>query len=225
MSDDPYSQAREVIADKGRKSLAYLCRKILGMKDVNDYTHGKMVGILESKSTRKLINMPRGTLKSSIGCVGYPIWCLINDANDRILLDSELYSNSKTFLREIKLHLESPMMALLYGDFKGSVWNESEIIIKQRTRAYKEASITVSGIGATKVGQHYQRIIGDDYCSPSNQNTPENSEKVIAHYRYNQSILEPKGTYVVIGTRYSERDIIAHILDNEVNIQGEEHVS
>jgi hypothetical protein len=211
----------DAIADYGRESLFFLAHDILKMKDVNQETHGKMLAALESGSTRKLINMPRGTLKSSIGCVAYPIWRLINDPNDRILLDSELYSNSKTFLREIKLHISSPLLVKLYGEFKGETWNESEIIIKQRTKPYKEASITVSGIGATKVGQHYQTIIGDDYCSPNNQNTPENSEKVIAHYRYNQSILEPGGTYVVIGTRYSERDIIAHILDNEVNIQGE----
>lgn len=105
---------------------------------------------------------------------------------------------------------------MLFGNFKGPVWNESEIIIGQRTKFYKEASLTCGGIGTTKVGQHFNKIIGDDYNSPDNSNTPERARGVIQHYRYNTSILEPGGTYVVIGTRYSEVDLIGHIKEHEI---------
>lgn len=199
-----------------RESLLFTC-SVLGFKDVNEPTHGEIIDCLESSCPRKLICVPRGCLKSSIACVAYPIWLLTRNPNLRILIDSELYSNSKTFLREIKAHLESSNMVNLFGPFRGETWNESEIIINQRTVKKKEASITVSGIGATKVGQHYDVIIGDDMNSPQNTNTPENAKKVVDHYRMNTSILEPDGTYVVIGTRYSENDLIGYILQNEVN--------
>lgn len=201
-----------------RTSLKYLAKHTLKMRDVNTHTHGDMINALESEAKRKLIIMPRGSLKSSIGIVAYAIFSLLKNPNERILIDSELYTNSKNFLREIKQHLEGELLTYLFGEFKGPVWNESEIVISQRTNVYKEASITVGGIGTQKTGQHFTMILGDDYSSPSNTNSPENAEKVIAHYRYNQSILEPTGSYVIIGTRYSERDLIQFIKDNEINI-------
>lgn len=196
-------------------SLFHTSKTLLSYKDVTRKTHGPIVRLLENDSNRKLVCVPRGCLKSSLACVAYPIWLLINNPDLRILIDSELYTNSSTFLREIKSHLESENFVNLFGSFKSRVWNESEIIISQRTKNLKEASITVGGIGTTKVGQHFDVIIGDDYNSPSNTNTPENALKVISHYKYNISILEPKGTYVLIGTRYSQNDLIGHILENE----------
>ncbi len=199
-----------------KQSLYAVCKGPLGYKDVNKNTHKGIIDALESPSARKLICVPRGCLKSSIACVAFPIWLLLNNPNLRILIDSELYTNSATFLREIKAHLQSRYMVEVFGEFKSKTWNESEIIIKQRTKNLKEASITVGGVGTTKVGQHYDVIIGDDYNSPHNTNTVENAEKVINHYRMNTSILENEGTYVIIGTRYSEWDLIGHILRNEI---------
>lgn len=218
MSQKDYLADLEAMRSLARKSLHYVCYALLGYKDVNWRTHGEIISTLEDESSRrKLICVPRGCLKSSIACVAYPIWLLINNPNLRILIDSELYTNSATFLREIKQHLQTEEMKLLFGDWVGDVWNESELLIKQRNRFYKEVSITAGGIGTTKVGQHYDVIIGDDYNSPNNTNTSEAAQKVINHYKMNTSILEPEGTYVIIGTRYAANDCIGYILDNEVN--------
>lgn len=211
----------DIMRQKSKESLFYLSHDVLDFKDVNHYTHGEIIHALESSVRRKLICVPRGCLKSSLACVAYPIWLLINEPNLRILIDSELYTNSKTFLREIKSHLESPLLRILFGEWKAEPWNESEIIIKQRTVFKKEASITIAGIGTTKVGQHFTHIIADDMNSKDNTNNKENATKVVDHYRYNTSILEPDGTYVIIGTRYSELDLIGHVLHTEIGIKGE----
>ena len=204
-----------------KKSLYFLANQILGYKDVNMHTHREIIECLESNVKRKMIVVPRGCLKSSLACVAYPIWILINNPNARILIDSELYTNSKTFLREIKQHLKSSIMTTMFGRFDGTTWNDSEIIINQRTKTLKEASITVGGIGTTKVGQHYDYVVFDDLNSPKNSDTPEKSRKVIDHYQYNISILEPTGTVVLIGTRYSELDCIGHVLSNELGIKND----
>jgi len=198
-----------------KESLYVLAKNVLGYRDITEKTHGEIIDALEDANTRKLICVPRGCLKSSLACVAYPIFLLINNPDLRILIDSELYTNSATFLREIKGHIQSPFFVDLFGDWKTKVWNESEVIISKRTKMVKEATITVGGIGTTKVGQHFDVIIGDDYNSPANTNTIENAKKVIDHYKYNLSILEPTGTYVVIGTRYSSNDLIGHILSTE----------
>lgn len=210
----------EAMRKAAQSSLFILASVFLGYKDVNPSTHRQIIEALESPITRKLICVPRGSLKSSLGCVAYPIWLLLRNPNKRILIDSELYTNSTTFLREIRAHLQNPILTSVFGEFKTKVWNESEIIISQRTHPYKEASITVGGVGTTKVGQHFDDIIGDDYNSPQNSKTPEMAQKVIDHYKYNLSILEPEGTYVIIGTRYSENDLIGYVLREQLKVEG-----
>lgn len=211
---------KEAMRNAAKMSLFVFANVFLGYKDVSPFTHKHIIQALESPVTRKLICVPRGSLKSSLGCVAYPLWILLNNPNRRVLIDSELFTNSTTFLREIRAHLESPLLTDIFGEFRTKTWNETEIIVKQRTHPYKEASITVGGVGTTKVGQHFDFIIGDDYNSPSNSNTPEKAQKVIDHYKYNLSILEPEGTYVIIGTRYSENDLIGYILREQLQVSG-----
>lgn len=187
-------------------------KNFLGYKDLRIDVHGQFIEVFESKATRKIVVMPRGTFKSTLGSVAYPIWRLLCDPNLRILLDSELYTNSKNFLREIKGHFQSERMTKFFGPQVGSKWDEGEIIIKSRGVNLKEASITVGGLGTTKVGQHYDLIIGDDYNSPQNSETPEKCQKVIDHVRYCLNILDPGGEYLWIGTRYAERDVIGFFL-------------
>lgn len=210
---------KELLQESYRKSLFSTAKILLGYKDITKETHAPIIRALESETTRKLICVPRGTFKSSICSVAYPIWLLLNNPNLRILIDSEIYTNSKNFLREIKGHIESPGFKEIFGDWQTNTWNESEIIIGPRDKTIKEASITASGIGAEKTSQHYDVIIGDDMNSPKNSQTAELREKIISHYQYNQSILVVGGTYVIVGTRYSEDDLIGWVIKNELGIK------
>lgn len=211
---------KELKVEAYQNSLYLTSQSLLQFSDVNKDTHKDTIAALEADTKRKLLCLPRGTLKSTLACVAYPIWLLIRNPNLRILIDSELYSNSKTFLREIKGQLEREELTSLFGTFKREPWSEGEIIIKQRTKILKEGSIVCSGIGATKIGQHYDVIIMDDMNGENNSQTPEACEKVIGHYRGNISILEPDGTLVIIGTRWSELDLIGHVIRNELGIDG-----
>ena len=65
----------------------------------------------------------------------------------------------------------------------------------------------------------YDVIIGDDYNSPSNTSNADQRKKVIDHYQYNQSILEPGGTYLIVGTRYHEEDLIGWLIKNELGFE------
>ena len=210
----------KVIAQKYRGSLYLLCKDLLGYSDITHFTHDKIIHALESKTKRKMIVVPRGCFKSSIGVVGFSIFCLLNNPDLRILIDSEIYDNSKNFIREIRGKLESPKMITLFGDFKSNQWAEGSITIKQRTKVLKESSITASGVNTGKTGQHYDIIIHDDLNSNKNSQTKEMRDKVIEHYKLNTSILEPEGTMVLIGTRYSADDCIGWVLENEINVKG-----
>lgn len=156
-----------------RQSLYNTAKYLLGYKEITWDTHGPMIEALESVKKRKLIVTPRGAFKSSLGVVAYCVWTLIRDPNARILIDSELYTNSKNFLHEIKQHLESEKLTKLFGTFKSKKrWNESEIVITQRTKKLKEASITCGGVGTTKVGQHYTCLLPKTQVFTSNGYVP-----------------------------------------------------
>jgi hypothetical protein len=205
-------EAKEIIKALVLKDFYFCTKYFLGYKDLEWDVHAQFITVFESDAQRKLIVMPRGTFKSTLGSVAYPIWSLLRDPNLTILLDSELYTNSKNFIREIKWHFESERMTNFFGDHVGPKWDEGEIILKTRTANRKEASITAGGLGTTRVGQHYDKIIGDDYNSPANSESPEKCQKVIDHVRYNLNILNPGGDYAFIGTRYAERDVIGFFL-------------
>lgn len=215
---DPYVLQRAVQL-RFQRSLFDTAKYLCSYRDITEYTHQRICDTLADDSDRKLICVPRGTFKSSICSVAYPIWLLMNNPNLRIFIDSELYANAVAFLREIKLHMQSEGFVKIFGDWKTDTWNESEIIIKPRNRIVKEPSIMVGGIGTTKVGMHYDVIIGDDYCSPANMATLEQRQKVIAHYQMNLAILDPGGIYVIVATRYHEDDIIGHIIKNELGFR------
>lgn len=196
------------IKQLAERDFYFFSKYIMGYKDLTQRTHEQSVKALESDAHRKFLIMPRGTFKSTLASVAYPIWCLAKNPNDTILLDSEVYTNSKNFLREIRQHMESnELLRMVWGPWIGPIWTEGEIVIAQRTRNIKEASITVGGIETVKVGQHYWKIIGDDYNSPKNSDSPEKCRKVIDHVRYNLNILNPGGEYVFAMTRYAELDI------------------
>lgn len=205
-----------------RESLYLTAKYLLGYSEVNWRTHGEMIEVLESGSPRKMIIMPRGTFKTSLAVVAYPIWLLLKNPNLRIMIDSELYTNAKRSLREITQHLEGERMTQLFGQFRGeAVWNDGEIQIAQRTIIKREPTVVASGIGAEKTGFHCDIILGDDLCSPNNMNTPENRNKVHDHYKYFTSILDPGGTIVLVGTRYSTDDLYQRVLQQEIFLPNE----
>lgn len=209
---------REFLRKDIEGDLFFLAKDILGYKDLSRRTHGSVCELLQGNSIRrKLLVCPRGTFKSSLGVVAFSILRSLQQSNIRILIDSELFTNSANFIREIRGHLESPLLTELYGSFKtDSDWTNSTLTIAQRTRNLKESTFTASGIGAEKTGQHYDIIIADDLNSPKNSQTEEGRKKVIDHYRYLNAILEPGGEMVIIGTRYAADDIYGFIIDNEL---------
>jgi hypothetical protein len=225
-----------LILKESIKAVAYddfffFSKHILDYKDLRWRTHREPVLVLESDAHRKLVVEPRGTFKSTLASVSYPIWRLMRNPNLTILLDSEVFTNSKNFLREIRAHLNSNQrLQWLWGPWTGPIDNNSEVTIAQRTQNRKEASITVGGIETVKVGQHYDIIIGDDYNSPKNSDTPEKCRKIIDHVRYNLNILNPRamgpdglptGEYCFAMTRYAELDIAGWAL----TLLGEKHLA
>jgi hypothetical protein len=210
---------REAIRQICHEDLFFLAKEILGYQDMTENTHGNISRLLESKTyRRKLIITPRGSFKSSLGVVSFAIFRALQDPNIRILIDSEIYTNSSNFIREIRGHLESDLFGSLFGQFRTkNDWTEGSLTIATRTRSLKESTFTASGIGTEKTSQHYDLIIADDLNSPKNSQTDDGRQKVIDHYRYLNAILEPNGEFILIGTRYAANDVYGFVIENELD--------
>lgn len=195
-------------------------KQVCGLNLLERDVHANMVRVLQSTQPYKMLVCPRSSFKSTLAATAYPLWLLTKNPNLRIIICSELYTNSKNFIRQIRSIIESDGFRMLYGDWKGNVWGEGEIIVSKRTVAKKEASITAAGIGTTKVGAHFDCAIFDDMNSQNNSDTPEKAQKVLDYYKYMLSILDPGSEIVVTATRYSLNDLPEFVLKNEV---GDEH--
>jgi hypothetical protein len=210
---------KEALKQIYENSVAAVAVDLLGFRDVCPETHGAMIKTLEHPNKRKLIVAPRGSLKTSVCVVAYGLNRILRNRDLRILIMSEVYTNSKNLIREIRGAVESRKFVELYGDLRGPQWGEGEITFAGRSKVFKEASITAGAIGTVKVGQHYDLILLDDVNSNKNSDTPEKCQKVYDFYRYLTSILEPDGEMMVVGTRYSAADLIQRILTDECGVK------
>lgn len=205
--------------NKSRKSLYYFCKVILGFKDLRYRTHSELCLYLEREDLKnKLVLMPRGTFKTTIGVIGYSIWKkLFRNPDLRILISSDTYANAIKSLFEIKQICETnEKLKLLFGNLIGKRWREDEIDFSVKRRYSKEPCITVGSQDVTRVGQHYDLIILDDIVTDVNTQTEEQMKKTVEYFRSLYSILEPDGEMLVIGTRwsYNRWELYQYILDN-----------
>ena len=207
--------------DEKLSDLYVFAKEVLGYEDMQEQPHRELCEFVTApERRRKLILMPRGSFKSSVVTIGYSLWRMVHDSNARILIDSETFSNSKRFLGEIRGHIERNEVfrkycGVLDARRDDTSWTQSEITVSTRTQNLKEPTISTAGVDVVKVGMHYDLIIMDDVVSQMNIGTSEMIEKMIDHYRLILSILEPDGELVVIGTRWHDRDLYGHLVENE----------
>jgi len=213
--------AQELVSD-----LFYFDKYILGYKEMEEDVHMDMCKFIDELylpegqddfKPFKMILLPRGGFKTSAVTIGYSIQQIVLNPNIRILVANENFNNSKRFATEIKGHLESnELFRESYGNYVGSGdWREDYFTVSKRTINKKEPTVSCAGIDVVKVGMHYDLIIADDLVSQNNITTKEQMDKVIEFYKLALSLLEPKGKFILIGTRWHFNDLYNHVIENE----------
>jgi len=174
--------------------------------------------VMDKKTNKKLILVPRGHLKSTIITVGYSLLRIAKDPEVRILIANATYDMATSFLGSIKKHLkDNETFRDLYGDLSTNAdrWSENMISVPKWKpfTAKKEATVTTYGLGGNLVSQHYDVIIMDDIVNRDFINTAEQIQKTILFYKDALDLLEPGGQLFVIGTRWSDADLYGWIMD------------
>jgi len=209
---------RTQLADLGRKNLYFLCKGILGFSRLTNHLHREVCWVVEHPEySKKLVMIPRGHYKSTIGTKGRSIQWLLNNSNERVLIVSATTTNAERFLRQIKAQFtRNPIFRWLYPELIPNIahttWSNSEIIIN-RVEAYPEPSIDTAGVGTALPSRHYTKIIKDDIVNDKNSNTPELIDQVI---EWDASTIplfddpeDPSNEELVIGTPWSNLDVYA----------------
>lgn len=205
----------ERIREACKVSLHCLCTQFLGYGDW-DKIHDDLEVFLNKPSRKKMVLIPRGHLKSAIVTKGFAIQQMLKNPDVRILIAHEVWDKSREMLAEIKEYLTSKsQLPLIFGNFVSDRWNQDQIVVKQRKKALSAPTIGTTGVESEMTSTHYDIIICDDLQGLQNSQTPEQRQKVKRFFNSLLDLLEPGGLLVVVGTRWHQDDIYAHIMENE----------
>lgn len=202
----------EEIQELCKTSLYFLCTEILGYKDW-DKCHDDLELFLSKPSSKKLIMLPRGHLKTAIVTKAFVIQTLLKNPDARILIANQVWDKAREMLYEIKQFLEDKSeLHKIFGDFRSPKWREDDVVIRQRKKALASPSIGTCGVETELTSSHYDLIIADDLVGLSNSQTKEQREKVKKFKKLLNSLLDPGSMEINIGTRWHFDDYYNDIL-------------
>lgn len=173
-------------AERGKRDLFFLAKHILGFDRLQEELHAPLAWAWQAPNGTELryadgrklklenfrmAEMPRGTLKTTLGTIAYAIYLLINDPDKRILVYSSSAHMAQKPFGQIRQRLEGKgangdLFKACYGHLiparnDREKWSDSMLTIKRPT-PYSDASIEASGIGAAINGSHFTDELVDD---------------------------------------------------------------
>lgn len=162
----------------------------------------------------RLVLYPRGHRKSFYAAM-YACWRVCKDPSVSIVYLSATSDLAESQLRTIKSTLESPIVKKLWPDLvnadegKREKWTTTEICVddpRRKAEGTRDSTVKAGGLTTNITGAHCDLIILDDMVVPKN-NTEEGRRQVMSQYSQLQSILNPGGMILAVGTRYHPKDI------------------
>lgn len=164
----------------------------------------------------RLVLYPRGHRKSFYAAM-YACWRVVCDPSISIVYLSATSDLAESQLRTIKGTLESPIVRKIWPELvnidegKREKWTSTEICVddpRRKAEGTRDSTVKAGGLTTNITGAHCDLIILDDMVVPKN-NTEEGRRQVMSQYSQLQSILNPGGMILAVGTRYHPKDIYA----------------
>ena len=221
----------ERLKAKALSSLYEFNYLILGF---NAVTHPRKVGMEEephreicdfvqdwsSGKKKKLVCVPRYSLKTSCITVGYTLWELAHDPSMTVLIDSVERSLSIKMLGQIRGVCEgNPVFRAVFGNWKSERgWTDYSLIIASASRGREiNPSVNTAGVDSTKVAYHPRLMILDDLVDRETVDSIGGLTKTIRHYKDLAPMLGEGGRMIMPCTRWDLDDLVGYILDNEAD--------
>ena len=170
--------------------------------DIADY--------LQSDNPRLMIQAMRGAGKSYITSC-FAVWCLFRNPDATIICISAVQNRSREFIRLARKIIDSlPFLHHLTPnpeDRDGA----DRFDVGCRTTPSKNPSVAAYGIKSMITGSHADIIICDDVEIPQNSMTVEARELLLNRCKELESVLNPGGRIIFLGTPQSFDSVYRHL--------------
>lgn len=172
-----------------------------------------------------VLNSPRNSFKTTL-LVAKIVHMICCNRNIRILYCTNTHQNALRVSRAVRNHLLNNELLIrtfgafgnVKGDEESETWRQDYFYVMGRTTNAVEPTLTVSSVGITKVGNHYDVIIVDDGCDLENTRTADSIQGTIRWFAFLGSLRDKKSSYgpggviLDVGTRYAEGDLHGWLL-------------
>lgn len=219
----------------------------LTQPQVNDVCQQKLVfeGDEGGAGLRRLVLMPRGHLKSTIGTVLYSLWRIYRNPEIRVLVGSNLQSLAYSFIRELRSYLENPELQHIWNNrphikgnlipaiqkktnarnFNGEteaedrkvIWNNVALQVVREGK-FKEPTIYATSVGTTVTGMHFDLVILDDLVDFKNIESEQKKTQVEEWIADIESVLNPPQLVQIAAA--SGELVFNDVLGGEVVVNG-----
>lgn len=227
-----------------QRSFYYLCKEVLGYKDMVPHVHGDMCEFATSPRYGRFRQacIPRSWFKTWLLTIAKAIWLTLPDEeslyqeiypykgpNCRILIASNVIDNAAKMINKIKsewmtnTRLQAAFPELV-PEFNKVRWSDHCAELK-RPGNYTEGSYTAVGVGGSVISQHFDHIIEDDLVYAKKDDftgqelmpSQEDIDNAIGWHKLTFSLLsDPQhGCIDNVGTRWAPYDLVNHIRKNE----------
>lgn len=173
---------------------------------------------------KKMLLIPRGHIKSNLVTVGWVTWEIIRDPNIRVLLASHKESDGTKFLNAIQKIILSERFQAIFPEIRPALragsatikkrWSDKAMLIQRQGDAV-DNTVEVSSFETEMTGRHYDLFVPDDIVTRQSVQQPEIIKKTRENHQLCQSLLDPGGREVMVGTRYDWSDEYGSIIDDE----------
>lgn len=218
--------------ERAKSDLYFLCKFILGFKDLSPHPHAMMCDCITGPQQWKLFVGSRGILKTSVLTIGHAIQIALNDPDARILIVQANEDAARCTLGMIRSLWESCILLRdLFPEkipspraMQSGKWSDKWLQLNS-PRIYPDPTYRAAGAGTNLTGTHWTHIKRDDIVSARKDSVtgeliappPEDVEKAIGMHKLTLGIMvDPEKTKVDdICNRWAVYDFVRYLLDNE----------
>ena len=236
----------QIDRELAQRDLYYLCREILGYRDMVPHVHGAMCSFFTNPEHGRFrqATVPRSWFKTWVLTIGGSIWLTLPDEHGlfkhvfpykgpdaRILIASYTIDLASKMVNAIKRHWETndrlkAAFPELVPDYNKTRWSDSCAELRRTIRA-TEGTYTAVGVGGSVISQHFDHIHEDDLIYAKKDDftgmelmpSQEDIDNAIGWHKLSFSLLvDPKkSTIFNVGTRWAPHDLIAYIREHETH--------
>jgi hypothetical protein len=227
-----------------QQSLYYLCKEVLGYKDMVPHVHADICHFAtdERYGRFRQATVPRSHFKTWVYTIGKSIWLTLPDedelykkifpykgANCRTLIASNVIDNAAKMVNKIKREWETnarlkAAFPELVPTYNKTRWSDHCAEVN-RTIAAQEGTYTAVGVGGSVISQHFDHIIEDDLIYANKDDftgeelmpNQEDIDNAIGWHKLAFSLLADPQTGCMdnVGTRWAPHDLIDYIRKRE----------